>query len=409
MTEQATLKKTSIWSVPFVALLVVNFLRMMGQSICNTALPLYAYDLGAAASVVGFVSGAFAISALLVRPFAGPAFDSFSKTRMFLIFGILLAISGFAYAFVTSIEAIIVVRLIHGVGMGCTAPLGLALACEVLPLEKMSSGISIYSLAQTAALALGPAFAVWMVSALGYVTTFVTMGIFLSACCIVVALFVREKPHERPAYKLSLNRAFAKQAVALTVVIFLMTIPFSCINSFLVLYGQMLGIEQIALYFTLNALCMLVTRPIFGRLADTIGDTKVIIPTIICFAASFVLLAYANSLAGILIAAVLSACGYGASAPLLQAAVLKCVPHSQQGSASNTIFTGTDLGFLVGPYLGGCTVEVALPYAGSEPAAYAIMWLVLLIPIFAGLIAFIALRGKVRSYEESARKANETA
>ena len=149
-----------IWTAPFVALVAVNFLRMMGQAISGTALPLYAYSLGAAATAVGFVSGAFAISALLIRPFIGPAFDSFSKSRLFLIFGIVLAVAGYAYAFTTTVESIVVVRLIHGIGMGCTAPLGLAIASDILPRDKIGSGIGFYTLAQSTAQAIGPAFAI---------------------------------------------------------------------------------------------------------------------------------------------------------------------------------------------------------------------------------------------------------
>ncbi|MBR2834802.1 MAG: hypothetical protein IKE43_03695 [Coriobacteriales bacterium] len=56
-----------------------QFFNSFGQATAGTVLPLFARDLGATTSVIGFVAGAFAITALAIRPFAGPAFDSFSK------------------------------------------------------------------------------------------------------------------------------------------------------------------------------------------------------------------------------------------------------------------------------------------------------------------------------------------
>lgn len=393
----------SIWSASFIALVAVNFLRMMGQAISGTALPLYAYSLGAAATAVGFVSGAFAISALLIRPFIGPAFDSFSKTKLFLIFGIVLAVAGYAYAFATTVETIVAVRLIHGIGMGCTAPLGLAIASDILPRNKMGSGIGFYTLAQSTAQAIGPAFAIWSANTLGYFTTFMVTGTFMVACCIVVKIFVKEPAGNvasRPPYRLSMDRAFAKRAIPMSLVLMVVAIPFSCATSFIAIYGQLLGVEQVGMYFVVNAVCMMLTRPLFGRLADRVGAEKVVGPTLVMFALSYVVLANTTTIWGFLIAAVIGACGFGACSPIVQAIVFQCVPAVQRGSASNTSYTGMDLGTLIGPYLGGFAIELATPVLGSEVGAYSFMWLVMIVPIAAGLLLFHALCGRVRRYEK---------
>lgn len=396
-------EKKTIWSAAFVALLVVNFLRMMGQAIGNTVVPLYAYELGATASIVGFVSGAFAITALAIRPFAGPAFDSFSKKKLFLIFGIVLAVAGYAYAFADNVPIIVAVRLLHGIGMGCTAPLGLAIVSEILPIEKMNSGISIYTLAQTVAIAVGPAFGVWAVDAIGYFATFMIMGTFLAVTCVVIVIFVKEGPAlDRPPYQLRLGRMFARRALGLTAVMMLMAIAFSCVGSFLVIYGRQLGIAEIGLFFTINAGCMLATRPLFGRLSDKYGADKVIVPAMVMFALSFVVLAFADGMPMIVAAAVISACGYGAASPLVQAVIFKCVPSVQRGSASNTSYIGLDLGNLIGPYAGGAVVDLLVPLVGGETAAYSGLWLALLVPIFAGLALFVALIPRLRRYEAEA-------
>lgn len=402
-TSKAKAAKTgaSIWSVSFVALIIINFLRMMGQSIGNTIIPLYAYDLGAVASMVGFAGGSFAITALLVRPFAGPAFDSFSKKKLFTIFGIVMAVAGYAYAFVDTVELVIVVRLVHGVGMGCTAPLGMAIVSEILPEEKMASGIGIYSLSMAVAQAIGPAYGIWSVHAIGYGPTFLIVGTFLAVTCVLTAFFVKDvdKGKDLPPYQLKMGRAFAKRAIGVTTVLGLLSLAYACVGSFMAIYGNLVGVPEIGLYFTVYALAMMVALSVIGKAADKYGAVRVIIPAIVLFAISFIFVAYADNLMMFIISAVIGAFGYGVCTPLSQTIVFKCVPPEQRGSASNTIYVGMDIGMLIGPYASGIVIEFFHSMLGSEVAGYSAMWLTMIVPVVAGLVLLLALRGRIRRYQ----------
>ena len=393
--------KTTIWSVTFVALLIVNFLRMMGQSIANTIIPLYVYDLGAVASIVGFAGGAFSITALLVRPFAGPAFDSFSKKMLFTVFGFVMAVAGFAYAFVHSVEGVIIVRLLHGIGMGCTAPLGMAIVSEILPEEKMASGIGIYSLSMAVAQAIGPAYGIWSVGVIGYALTFIIVGAFLTVTCFITIFFVEDvdKGKDLPPYQLKMSRAFSKRAIGPTIVLGLQSLAFSCINSFMAIYGGLLGIEQIGLYFTVYALSMLVALSVIGKAADKYGAHNVMLPAMVLFAVSFLIVAFGHTLVWILIAAVVGAFGFGVCAPLSQTIVFKCVPVSQRGSASNTIYVGMDLGMLFGPYIAGLAIEMFQASLGTEVAGYSAMWLTMIVPVAISFVLLVAIRGRIKRYQ----------
>ena len=120
MGEAEAKVRDSIWSVPFVILMAVNFFQSMAAFMANATLPVFADSLGATASMVGVVVRSFTLSALLVRPFAGPAFDSFSRKRLLLIAQGIICLSFFAYGFVDSLGVLIAIRLFHGVGIGCS-------------------------------------------------------------------------------------------------------------------------------------------------------------------------------------------------------------------------------------------------------------------------------------------------
>ena len=79
---EKTPEKKTIWTRAFICILCVNAFMQMGQQMMNTLIPKYANSLGASAHVVGLMSTAFGLSALLFRPFVSPAFDVFSKAVM---------------------------------------------------------------------------------------------------------------------------------------------------------------------------------------------------------------------------------------------------------------------------------------------------------------------------------------
>ena len=147
---------------------------------------------------------------------------------------------------------------------------------EYLPISRLASGISIYALAQSFAQVIGPAAGLWLVEAVGFSPAY-----FLAAGCLLVAmtgvLFLKEPVRERLPYQFKLNRMFAREAVSKAAVLMLLSISFACMTSYLVLYGYLRGIENMGVYFTVYAISLLATRPVFGKLADHWGAPRVLI------------------------------------------------------------------------------------------------------------------------------------
>lgn len=380
--------KDTIWSVPFVVLMVVNFFQSMAAFMANATLPVFADSLGASASLVGVVVSTFTLSALLVRPFAGPAFDSFSRKKLLLAAQGIIGLSMFLYGVVGNLQALCAVRLLHGIGIGCSGPLAMSLVSEYLPANKFASGISIYALAQSFAQVIGPATGLYLVDAVGFSAAY-----FLAAVLLLVAMggiaLIREPYRERLPYRLKLNRMFARPAVGKAVALMLIAVSFSCMTSYVVLYGYERGVVDMGIFFVVYALCLVVTRPVFGTLADRVGTPKVLVLGVVCFGISYGLLSQACNLGGFLAAAIFGSAGFGCCAPLLQSMGLASVSVEHRGAASNTMFTGLDLGMLVGPLAGGSVVESLAMTTGAQVTAYSSMWLIMLLPAMGTL--FIAL------------------
>ena len=388
MNQPAPQPKETIWSLPYIILMVSNFFQSMAAFTANTTLPLYIDYLGAGAGTVGVIVGAFAITALLVRPFAGPAFDSFSRKKMLMGAQALIAIAFALYGFAHSTGTLFAVRLLHGLGIGCAGPLGMSLVSEFLPASRFASGVSIYMLAQSFAQVIGPATGLWLVDAVGFQVTYLIAGGLLLFSVFAISR-VKEPQRNRPPYQLKLNRMFAREALDKALVLALFAGAFAGVTSYLVLYATKMGIQNIGIYFTVYAVCLIGTRPLFGRLADEFGAQRVLLLGVICFAAAYVVLANSTTLTGFLVAAVVGAAGFGACVPLVQSLAMSCVPVERRGAASNTSFTGLDVGSLLGPMFAGAVIEFLEPQVGGLLQAYSLMWYVMLIPMALALAVII--------------------
>ena len=391
-------QKESIWSFPYIVLMAVNLFQSMAAFMTNTTLPVYADALGATPSMVGVIVSSFSVTALLCRPFAGPAFDSFSRKRLLVASQLVICTCMVLYGIVNSLEGLVAVRLLHGVGIGCSGPLAMSLVSEFLPESKFASGVSIYALAQSFAQVIGPATGLYLVDAIGFSAAY-----FLAAGCLLVAVcgvvLIKEPYRERLPYELKLNRMFARKAIGKGAVLMLLATAFSCMGAYVVLYGYSKGIDQMGGFFIVYAICLLGTRPLFGSLADRFGTPHVLIVGIAFFSASYLALSFADSFPVFIAAAVLGSAGFGCCGPLLQSEALASVPPSHRGAASNTAFTGLDLGMLLGPMTGGTIVEQATLVLGSQPEAYSIMWVAMLIPAAAALM--VVLRWNRKSHRSA--------
>lgn len=277
----------------------------------NTLIPKLADSLGETATVVRFVSSAFAITALAIRPISGPASDSFSKKNLLMASQICIIIAFLSYSFAENVAVIVATRLLHGIGAGVITPLSLAMASNALPDHKLGSGIGVFSLGQAVAQAVGPTLGLSLSTVVGYSRTF-QLGAAIMFVAFLFALRIVEPVDEvRLKFKIELNRIVARGAVKPVIVMFFLGVSYSCISSFLALYGAERGVEQIGLFFTAYAGTMLITRPISGKLIDKFGFDKVLVPGILFFSVSFILISVSQKLPDFILTGIVGACGYG--------------------------------------------------------------------------------------------------
>lgn len=381
-----------IWTPAFITVFLANGMMYLGQWMCNSLIAKYTGYMGAGAVTIGFVSSAFAYTALLIKFVSAPVIDVFNKKWIAFISMAVMAFAFFGYSISGNIPTLIAFRLLQGCCQGFTATCCLALAADTLPSSRIGAGIGYFTLAQAICQAVGPTLGLNLVTRFGYRVTFMAAAVctFTGA---ILALTIKNNFKKTRKFKLSLNSIIAKEALVPAVILFFFSLSYSNINAFLILYGEDRGMNtsEIGLFFTVYALALLVSRPMIGKMTDRLGFVKVLIPGMCMFAASFFIISIATNIPMLLTAALVNAFGFGASQPAVQALCMKLVPQERRGAGSSTSYLGNDGGQLLGPLVAGSVVE---------SMGYSTMWRVMIIPIVAALATVIIFRNKINAVSE---------
>ena len=383
--------KVTIWNRTFVCALVAQIFFVFSHQFTSPLVSSYATFLGAGATIVGMLSGLYFGIAFAMRPISGPLVTVGNKKILMVVSYTLGLIVNVLYATSGSIPLFVFARIIHGVQYSLVGSLLLTVASGSLPKEKIGSGIGVFGVAGVFGTALGPSIGIVLRSwgdarfgdGGGYRVTFIAAAI----CCalsLIPTMLIRNQraltQEERKALGPWYKNIVAIPALPSAVLMFLYCMSFILFNTFLVPYAAQYGIAGIGTVFTVYAVCTLVSRPISGRLVDRHGPAVLFYPCTAMFVAGLLIVGTANSLPPILAAAAISAVGYGSLQPTIQAMAMTSVPVEKGGVASNTNYFGMDLGYFVGPTLGG------LVYAAT--GSYHTMYRFGIVPVLCGLAVF---------------------
>lgn len=392
--KQSYLNKepTKIWNATFISIFFASAAMNMGQMMSNQILAKYADSIGASASAIGLLMSVFAVTALLAKVIAGPAIDTYNRKYLLAGAAIVLATAYFGFGISHTVHMLMVFRLLQGVGLTFGNVCCLIMVADSLPKDKYGIGIGYFSLAQVMCQAIGPTVGLTLVAAVGYRMTY-TISTAIMLIAAVMALLVKVNYKRTKKLKIDLNNVIAKEALLPATLVFFIQTAFCVINSFLVVFAGKQGVtKNIGLYFTVTALSMLVTRPIVGKLTDKFGLVKVVAPALFCNVIAFVIISNSHTLIMFLVAAFISAFGFGACQPALQALTMKSVPSTRRGAASSTYYIGSDFGNLAGPAIAGYVVVLV---------GYVNMWRIMVTPLLMGILMIIIFRSQITRIETS--------
>ena len=344
--------KETIWTRNFIVLCIMNFVGFLGQTAINSLMQIHMDGLGASATVIGVVIGISSGVALLMRPVAGSIIDGASKKFLLMLCEFLYAVAIFGYAFSSTVFLTVVFRFVYGLGMGFFGAVNLAMATDALPKSRIASGIGIFSLMTVAGQAVGPLICIEVAERYGVSKAFLLAGTF-TAVGFLLGFLLKYPKRERQKIQIKISGAVAKEAMLPGILFFLLMSASSSVSSFIYLFAAEKGVPGVSRFFLVNAVILLVVRPVVGKISDRYGVLKTLYPSLAIFAVMLLLMPQLKSQAMLYVLALLYSLGYGTANPSMQALCMKLTPENKRGAGTNTFYLFSDLGLFIGPVVAG--------------------------------------------------------
>lgn len=128
----------------------------LDQTSVTVALPAIQSEFGASRAEVGWIIGAYLLSLASFMSASGRLADLYGRRRMFMLGLGLFGVASVLCAAAPSELALIVARLIQGVGAALLQPLALAIATNALPEERQGWAVGFLASVGTSCLTIGP-------------------------------------------------------------------------------------------------------------------------------------------------------------------------------------------------------------------------------------------------------------
>lgn len=358
--------RAPLFTGTFVALTVADLAYFTAAGVAIFALPLFVTGpLGHDEIAAGVAFGVFAVSALVLRPFAGRLTDRVGR-RPLLVGGALLAAACLALTAVAAdLVTIIVLRLTAGVAEAAFFVAGFAALADIAPTERIGEALSYNSLGLYLGIALGPLLGELLYENLGYPAAWLgAAALALIAAVLVLAVgetsttrTERGEPFRiihRPSMPVSIGFLTSLAAVG-------------GFLAFASLHATRVGIADPSLALFTYGAVVVVCRIAFARVPDRLPSLPLAAAALATIGTGLVLTALwrepAATFAGIAVIAV----GVSFSTPAFFSAIFATAAPKERGIASGTASAAIDLGLGIGPILLGF---VAAPY--GIPWAFAL-------------------------------------
>jgi multidrug resistance protein len=147
-------------------------------------------------------------------------------------------------------------------------------------------------------------------------------------------------------------------------------VGFGIVLPLLPFYADRFGASgtEIGLLITIYSVAQFFLAPLWGRISDRIGRRPILILGLLGSSASYVVFAYANTLAVLFLSRIMAGIG-GATVPVAQAYIADVTPPERRAGNLGLIGAAFGLGFIFGPALGGILAPVSTAAPGLAAAA----------------------------------------
>ncbi|MFD1504610.1 MFS transporter [Georgenia yuyongxinii] len=357
----------------FVMLGLAELAYFTADGVAVYALPVYVTGpLGSDAAGAGLAFGAFAIVALVCRPFVGRLADSRGRQPVMLAGALLCAVGMALTPLAGTLAGVVALRLLLGVAEAAFFVAAVAALVDLAPRSRMGEAMSYNSLGLYLGLTVGPPLGELLVRTAGFAVAWSGAAVLAAVAGAIVLTIGETRPSAAP--EPGEGHLIHWPSVPVGLVFLASMVAMGGFLAFAALHADAVGLGNASLPLLVYGAMVVAVRVAFARLPDRLPPLVLGATAVLTMAAGLVILAAWATPAGALLGAAVMGLGIAFSTPALFAAIFTRAGAGERGAASATASAFVDLGIGGGPIVLGLVAQVAtIPGAFGVAAGIALL------------------------------------
>ncbi len=345
----------------FTVLFIAVFATMLGTSIIEPFMGIYAESLGANGFLIGLIFGSFTLSRALFTPFIGRISDFRGRKNLLLVGLAGYTILSFFYSVANTTTSLVIVRFFHGLASAMILPIAMAYIGDIAPKNQEGKYFGTFTISFFMGLAFGPIIGgalhdIWHMNA-----AFYAMGA-ISFLSLLFLVFMLPEINAHKKVKPSSFKVILKDKTMQAMLLFRVMNAYgvAAVMGFLPLLAERINVSifQIGFVVTANLLVSSAFQRYFGIMADKSDKVAMLIGGSIMMLIALALIPLSTGFYTLLLFNILMGFGSAISIPAGSAITAQLGKKLGMGSVMGLFNTAFGIGGGVGPIVAGLIMLV---------------------------------------------------
>ena len=346
---------------PFMALAAASLVYFIADGLTLPIYPVFvAGPLAGDDAQLGIVFGAFSVTALLLRPWAGTFADRRGRRPLLIGGAVVLIVAMLGHLAATTVELLIVMRLLLGASEAGFFVAAFTMASDLAPEDRRGEALSLVSLSLYAGVAIGPFIGELVLGQ----DRFALAWIAAAALAVVATLVALRVPETRPTSEPGKSGKIAPPpthryrfihpgGIVPGLIVLAGTWGMAGFFVFAKPYGEGLGLPAVAPLFLLYAGIVIAIRAVMPWAPDRFGGRRLGLAALVAIITGLTVMGLVSSPIGLYLGTAVMALGVAFLPPAILTMAQVGVPALERGTLIGTASMFIDLGFGVAPVILG--------------------------------------------------------
>jgi MFS family permease len=321
--------------------------------------PIFLLEHGGSKVDIGIIMGVFVLSSVIFRPWISVMIDRIGRKMSYTIGCIITTLLPIVYLLFRGELAdfympLLLARALHGIGAAICFTGVFTYVADIIPKTRLNEGIGMFGLAGLLGMAIGPIIAEVVIKNFGFSIFFLTTaGLSLFGLLFQLPLPESFGGSEKVKSQHFFSLLRRKKFFTVSVLAFLFGIGLAAFANFISPMAEYRQLSFISSYYISYASGAAITRLFGGRLADRVGERRIMPYGLVLAGLGHWVLIYHGGTEILIIGGILSGIGHGFLFPLLSALAIRNEPIHIRGKITGIVTGGIDAGLFSGAIILG--------------------------------------------------------